>query len=621
LRVIVAALVVAFGAAGFAGGLWSTPSAEPAVQAFLLDWQQGSYASAAAMTTGNPTVVAAALKNAYRGLDAASFSLSMGKILQTGHTARAYFFAAVDLGQAGAPWFYRGQLSLREAGGNWKISWSPSVIHPGLRQGLHLAMISSTPRRKPLLDAARQPLQTPSTAYLVGVRFDYLQHPAATARALGRVTGLEPTELLGWILAAPKNSFTELLVLRPAQYAHLARKLGKVPDLIIRRERLRLFTSIAPAVVGPVGTEVSGALRNQGIAYRPGATIGLSGLQQAYQRQLAGSPTTKVIAEDRAGRQVSVLKSWNGSPPAAVRTTIRAGVQLAANHAVGTAPVSAAVVAVQASTGRILAVAGHRAHGLPRISPLAGQYPPGTAFTIVSTEALLAGGLGVSNPVRCPSVNGVGGQNFRNIPPIHGLRAEPTFAEDFAHACETAFSGLSEGLSARDLDTAAAGFGIHAPWRLPLPSFSGSVHVSGTFAQLASDTIGQGSVRVSPLAMALVAAEVDSGGWHAPSLVIQSGDPQRARQAPFSAANLASLRTLMRGTVHSGAATQADLPGQPVYGQVGTAPLGPGKHPKWATWFVGYRGDVAFAALEISSSPLTPAAQLAAGFLAAAPPS
>src|SRR5262249_11384707 len=139
---------------------------------------------------------------------------------------------------------------------------------------------------------------TPSIAYVVGVRYDYLQHPAATARALGRVTGIEPTELFGWIQAAPKRSFTELVVLPPAQYAHLAPKLSKVPNLIIRRERVRLFTSIAPAVVGSVGTEISGALRNQGIAYRPGATIGLSGLQQAYQRQLAGSPTTKVIAAD-----------------------------------------------------------------------------------------------------------------------------------------------------------------------------------------------------------------------------------------------------------------------------------------------------------------------------------
>ena len=44
-----------------------------------------------------------------------------------------------------------------------------------------------------------------------------------------------------------------------------------------------------------------------------------------------------------------------------------------------------------------------------------------------------------------------------------------------------------------------------------------------------------------------------------------------------------------------------------------------GKHPVWASWFVGYRGDVAIAVLELSHSPATSAAPLAAQILAAAP--
>ena len=37
---------------GFADGFGSEASPEPAVQAFLLDWQQGRYAQAAALTDG-----------------------------------------------------------------------------------------------------------------------------------------------------------------------------------------------------------------------------------------------------------------------------------------------------------------------------------------------------------------------------------------------------------------------------------------------------------------------------------------------------------------------------------------------------------------------------------------
>jgi membrane peptidoglycan carboxypeptidase len=103
-------------------------------------------------------------------------------------------------------------------------------------------------------------------------------------------------------------------------------------------------------------------------------------------------------------------------------------------------------------------------------------------------------------------------------------------------------------------------------------------------------------------------------------MVVAPGDPATAGTAAgaVSAGNLATLRTLMRATVHQGAARQADLAGPPVYGQVGTVQYRSGKHPVWATWFVGYRGDVAVAVLELSRSPATSAAPLAAQVLAAA---
>jgi cell division protein FtsI/penicillin-binding protein 2 len=462
----------------------------------------------------------------------------------------------------------------------------------------------------------------PSTAYVAGVRPDRLTHPEVTAARLGRVTKLDPTQLLGFILAAPRSSFQELVVLRPAQYSRMAGRLARVPGLIIRPEQLRLFSSIAPAVVGSVGTETSSILRDQGIAYRPGATVGLTGLQRARQRDLAGTPTVKVVTETARGRQVAVLRSWPGQASQPVRTTIDSGLQAAANAAIGSLPRSAAAVAVQASTGRILTVAEHTAAGTPAIDPLAGSYPPGPAFTIVSTEALLAGGLDVGTQVPCHPVNDVGGRIFTNVPPAPGFGSQPAFEEDFAHACATAFSGLSIRLTGRDLLAAASGFGIGTPWRLPLPSFSGSMQPPSGVAGVAAGTIGEGSVRVSPLAMALIAGQVASGKRHAPSLIAGAGGAGQAARAgdpPLSAANLATLRALMRATVDAGAARQADLAGAPVHGQVGTVAVHTGKHPVWASWFVGYRGDVAIAVLELSHSPTTSAAPLAGQILAAAP--
>jgi len=619
VRVIIAVLVLGFATIVFTGGLWSSPSAEPTVQQFLLDWQQHSYAAAAALTTGEPSVVTTELANAYSGLGAAAFYLNMGPIEQSGGTATARFTASVDLGQDGAPWMYTGNFTLQRVGQSWKIVWSPSVINPGLRPRLHLAVISTTRPRMPILDAEGRPLQVKSTAYVLGVRPGKLKNPTATAAALGRVAHIEPTEILDWIRAAPGGHFLELVTYKPADYHRLARRLGKVPGLVHHKRRVLLFNSIAKAVVGSVGAEASTALRNAGIAYRPGATIGLSGLQSRYQTYLTGTPKTEVVAATASGRTVRVLKTWSGRPPASVHTTIDSAVQQAATRAVTAAPGSAAIVAMQTTSGRILAVADHKAPGMPAIDPLAGQYPPGAAFTIVSTEALLAKGVTVNTPIPCTPVNTVGGHNFRNVPPKTKADMGATLAGDFAQSCATAFAGLSLRLNTAELNKAATGFGFGRTWQLPLAGFSGTVGTANGVTQLAAATIGQGNVKVSPLTMADVAAQVATGTWHEPALVTRPPDAQQSRQTPFAAGTLASLRDLMRNAVRSGAAQRANVSGQLVYGQVGTALLTTGKHRKWATWFVGYRGDIAFAAVEFTASPQASAAPLAASFLRSAP--
>jgi cell division protein FtsI/penicillin-binding protein 2 len=620
VRVILAVLVLGFGTIVVTGGLWSSPSAEPTVQQFLLDWQQHSYAAAAALTTGQPSVVTTELANAYSGLSAAAFYLNMGPIEQVGGTATARFTASVDLGQNGAPWRYTGNFTLQRVGPSWKIVWSPSVINPGLRPGLHLAVISTTRPRMPILDAEGRPLQVRSTAYMLGVVPRKLKSATATADALGQVTGIDPTEMLGWIRAAPRGRFLELVTYKPRDYHRLARQLRKVPHLIHHKRRVLLFDSIARAVVGSVGAEASTALRNAGIAYRPGATVGLGiGLQSRYQSYLTGTPKTEVVAAKASGRTVRVLKTWPGREPASVHTTIDGGVQRAATQAVTAAPGSAAIVAMQASSGRILAVADHKAPGMPSINPLDGQYPPGAAFTILSTEALLAKGVTVNTRIPCTTGNPVGGHNFSNVPPKTKADMGATLGGDFAQACATAFAGLSQRLNTAELNKAAAGFGFGQQWQLPLPGFSGTVGTSNGVTQLAAATIGQGNVKVSPLTMAGVAAQVATGTWHEPALVTRPPDAQQSRRSPFAAGTLASLRSLMRDAVSSGAARRANVRGQLVYGQVGTALLTSGKHRRWATWFVGYRGDIAFAAVEFTASSRVSAAPLAASFLRSAP--
>lgn len=620
VRAVALACVLVLGISLVLGGGSPSPSAEPTVQAFLLAWESGQYRAAAALTTGNQAVVAGELADTYSQLDADDLALSMSGIRQSGGTATAEFDAAFDLGRGGLPWTYQGHFALRRVSTSWRVVWSPAVIVPGLKSDDRLAVLTTVPQRAQILGATGKSLAPASPVYVVGVRPGRLRSAGTTAADLARVTGLDglANQVLGEIQAAPSASFLELVKLRPASYRRLRRRLGRIPGLIVRQASMRLFDSIAPAITGSVGTETSGVLLADGVPYRPGTTVGTAGLQEAFQSRLAGTATTQVVVQDAAtGRQVAVLKRWPGSPGSTVQTTIDPATQRAADSVLSSVPEAAAIVATRPGGGQILAVAQHDASGMPAVNALTGQYQPGQAFTIISTAALLDNGVSTSTPTPCNISNRVGNESFLNDPAEPDLGQQPLFSTDFAHACGTAFVGLSLNLTAKDLaDAAGKGFGIGAGWQLTGEpgAFSGSMQAPVGYAQLAADSIGTGTVRVSPLDMALAAGAVQSGTWHQPLLVTRPPDPG-LKPRTLGAEVDSQLQGLMRAAVQNGSGKAADVSGSAVYGQVGSAPLGPGSKGLRATWFVGYYSDVSFAILIFAKSANVSAAPLAGQFV------
>lgn len=591
-------------------------SAEPTVGQFLLAWQSRHYLAAARLTTGDPHVVAAALASAYQRLDASNVSMSIRGVSQRGRAARASFEADIDLSGSGLLWTYTGGFALTDGRDGWRVAWSPSVIVPGMSDKEQLAVVSQFYPRSQVTDSAGQSLIVPSKVVQVGVYPGMLASPAKTAAALSAVTQIPADQIEGQIEENPQSDFLELLSYTPAEYAGLRQTLSAIPGLQVRQVTERLFDSIAPDVVGAVGTETASVLRTEGVEYRPGTTVGLSGLEAAFQRQLVGIPRTDVVLQ-RSGTAAVELKTWPGTPGTPVRTTLDSGVQLAADQALGQLPASAAIVAVQASTGKILAVASQTANGMPALDPLAGRYQPGQAFTIISSAALLSGGhLTPGDPVPCPPSNSVDGKVFTNDPPEPNLGSSPSFQADFAHACSTAFAGgLSLSLTASDLAKASSTFGIGG-WELPVSSyFAGQTGKPAGEGALAADLIGAGDVQVSPLGMALTASVVASGRWHAPSLVWGMTDPSAAPRTAVSSQVLAALRSLMQAAMQTPRNKAANVGGN-VAGQTGSAPFGSGQLR--SNWFVGYQGDIAFAVVQLSNAATTPAASavpLAAAFL------
>ena len=93
-----------------------------------------------------------------------------------------------------------------------------------------------------------------------------------------------------------------------------------------------------------------------------------------------------------------------------------------------------------------------------------------------------------------------------------------------------------------------------------------------------------------------MAAAIEHGSWLPPQLVTIPAPRPQAQPHAISPAILDTLRPMMRAVVTTGTAAGVGFP-PGVYGKTGTAQYGNGPNPPSHGWFIGYRGDVAFAVL------------------------
>jgi cell division protein FtsI/penicillin-binding protein 2 len=187
-----------------------------------------------------------------------------------------------------------------------------------------------------------------------------------------------------------------------------------------------------------------------------------------------------------------------------------------------------------------------------------------------------------------------GGRPFRNSGSF-GLGQVP-FSEAFARSCNTTFVLAAEQLPEGALTAAAEDMGFNVEYRVGVPAVRGSFPPPDSPQDLTSAAIGQGRVEASPLHMASVAAAAGSGTWNAPFLTpdLEGGEGESIELSE-EAAEL--LPTVMRLAVTEGTGEAADIPNQDVRGKTGTAEFGNEDPLETHAWFIGFRGNLAFAVL------------------------
>jgi cell division protein FtsI/penicillin-binding protein 2 len=331
--------------------------------------------------------------------------------------------------------------------------------------------------------------------------------------------------------------------------------------------------SAAIDVTGEVGTaaeEDVATLARQG--FPAGTPVGVSGLEQAFNRRLAGRPGGSLLAVGEDGGSARILAQAEPRPGAPVKTTIDPALQKEAVSAL--AGRAGGVAVLDARSGDVRALAG-QAFSAP-------QAPGSTFKTITTTAALEKGVVSLDDEFEIVGGVNVGGRFISNA---NGELCGGTFREAFAESCNADFAPLGPKIGNDDLVATAERFGFNSPPTLYAPEIVAAVDPPestipteiGDELDLGVSAIGQGEVLATPLQMATVAQTIGNDGVRKPTSVVANSKlrPDDDSVRVMSPKVAAELTELMVGVVTEGTGFAAAIPEAQVAGKTGTAELGP----------------------------------------------
>jgi cell division protein FtsI/penicillin-binding protein 2 len=549
------------------------------------------------LVTDPPADFTSVNQAAFTGLTVQKASFTGGTVTTKDSTAREPVTEKLQLKGLGTITLTT-TLWLKKVSGKWLVSWAPSTITPRLGTNDKLSVQLTWPARAAILGANGQALTSQASNVTIGLEGSRIKDAASLTKALvaAGATQQQASSAISAAQAHP-SFFEPVFTVSQARYQQLKPTVYPLPGTVFESSAAQQATTsgLSSGIVGTVGAVTAEELKNLGGAYNASSVVGQTGLEASAEKQLAGTPTATAQVVTAKGARVATLATLRGHAGTPVRTTIDAGVQNAAEAALSGEKKSAALVAVDASTGDLLAVANVNAGGYDQA--VLGGFPPGSTFKVLTSTALIGKGLTPASAASCPKTATVDGEVFNNA---EGEGQVSDLLHAFAQSCNTAFIQLATGkLQAADFPAVAAQYRLGKAIAMGTPAFAGSVPQPKDQADLAATSIGQGRVLASPLNMAMVAAAVDTGTVRAPRLVTGAPDDSAATsQLPANV--VTDLHQMMAQVVASGTAAGQGLPGG-TDAKTGTAEYGTSKPLKIDAWLMGFKGNVAFAVLVINS--------------------
>lgn len=320
-----------------------------------------------------------------------------------------------------------------------------------------------------------------------------------------------------------------------------------------------------------------------------------------------------------------------------VVTTLNQAAQKAAWKGLSKQGGKGAVVALDPSTGKILALASYPSYDPSSFAgnstttdskawqklqkkydpndpmlnrALRETYPPGSTFKVVTASAALQNNLYSSAdeatnsplPWTMPGTT----TELKNEGSIPCRNA--TLRVALQYSCNTVFGKVGADLGNDKMLAEAKKFGFDSEQFTPIRSSASVFSDNMNQSQTALSSIGQYNTAATPLQMAMVASAVaNDGKLMKPYMVdklqssnldtIAQTEPEEMSQ-PLSSKNAQILQSMMETVVEKGTGTNAKIDGVTVGGKTGTAQHGVANSENPYAWFLSY------AKLPDGSSPV-----------------
>ncbi len=449
----VATLALAVCSCGVGG---KSSEAESVVQRFtdLLDDQD--YTKAADLTS-YPAAASATMKQMFEGLQSGTVDYEKTQVIDLDPQSAIF---SMDVGWnfgERKDWTYTLQGTVRKLAIGWRISWEPAVVMPQLTNNRTVKLVRTTATPPPkVVDLAGEPLMTEQTINVIKIdpsrTGDLVASTNALADAIEPVAPLITGPALMQKLAASQGQPVVAVNLREGDFAILEPRMAKVPGVVMEKQ---------PKLIS---------------ADRRTWSPMLDALTKVWQSSLEATAGWGVQIFEADGKFVNQVAGYQGPAGPDIAATMDQRLQRAAEDAVVSVGTPASVVAIQPSTGAVVAVAQNSYASEKGPVAFTGLYPAGGTMDL-----------------------------FRAVAAAK-LKKAP------------------QDVSEQEAADAATALGVGVDFKVPgLDEVTGRISVPGRNTEQVRQGAGSDAVLASPFGMAIAAAAISRGSVVPP--MIEAGHP------------------------------------------------------------------------------------------------